>query len=226
MEVPSSTLPRGSLCGSTNGFRSKWTLSSMSGQIFHSVCLQEGAVTLHSLNPPHTVTYIPSRYWVPRNSLKVPGHSLSQPSTIPGVPSAKLQELTIFNPTTSSKETASLLTAESGPLADYIKLNFSALDEWWEESSQILYHPRDPYHRVDVLPSGRKIRIEVDGVVLADTTNEGGVMSLWETSFPGRWYLPRTSVRADPQKPHGRYVIGFAYKQAIIIECVNADHVY
>ena len=93
--------------------------------------------------------------------------------------------------------------AESGPLKDYIKLNFSALDEWWEESSQVLYHPKDPYHRVDVLPSGRKIRIEVDGVILADTTNEGAVMSLWETSFPGRWYLPRTSVRADSYKPHG-----------------------
>lgn len=173
----------------------------MSRHLIPIMCLQEGAVTLHSPKPPYIVTYSPSRYWVPRKSLKVPGHSLSEPSTIPGASSAKLYELTIFNPTTSNKETASLLMAENGPLAGYVKLNFSALDEWWEESSQILYHPRDPYHRVDVLPSGRKIKIEVDGVVLADTTNEGGVMSLWETSFPGRWYLPRTSVRAIPKKP-------------------------
>jgi uncharacterized protein (DUF427 family) len=52
----------------------------------------------------------------------------------------------------------------------------------------------DPFHRVDVLPSGRHVKIEIDGVVLADTGSEGGVMSLWETSFPGRWYLPRTAV--------------------------------
>ena len=53
----------------------------------------------------------------------------------------------------------------------------------------------DPFHRVDVLPSGRHVKIEIDGVVLADTGTEGGVMSLWETNFPGRWYLPRTAVR-------------------------------
>jgi hypothetical protein len=53
----------------------------------------------------------------------------------------------------------------------------------------------DPFHRVDILPSGRHVKIEIDGVVLADTGTEGGVMSLWETNFPGRWYLPRTAVR-------------------------------
>ena len=53
----------------------------------------------------------------------------------------------------------------------------------------------DPFHRVDVLPTGRHIKIEIDGVVLADTGSEGGVMSLWETNFPGRWYLPRSAVR-------------------------------
>ena len=52
----------------------------------------------------------------------------------------------------------------------------------------------DPFHRVDILPSGRHVKIEIDGVVLADTGAEGGVMSLWETNFPGRWYLPRTAV--------------------------------
>ena len=53
----------------------------------------------------------------------------------------------------------------------------------------------DPFHRVDVLPTGRHIKVEIDGVVLADTGSEGGVMSLWETGFPARWYLPRSAVR-------------------------------
>lgn len=79
-------------------------------------------------------------------------------------------------------------------LAGYVKIEFSKLDQWFEEQSQIIYHPRDPFHRVDVLPTSRHIRIEIDGVVLADTASEGGVMSLWETNLPARWYLPRTAV--------------------------------
>ena len=38
------------------------------------------------------------------------------------------------------------------------------------------------------------MKIELDSVVLADTGTEGGVMSLWETNLPARWYLPRSAV--------------------------------
>ena len=79
-------------------------------------------------------------------------------------------------------------------LAGYVKVDFNALDQWLEEKTQIMFHPRDPFHRVDVLPTGRHIKIEMNGVVLADTGSEGGVMSLWETDLPVRWYLPRTAV--------------------------------
>jgi uncharacterized protein (DUF427 family) len=79
-------------------------------------------------------------------------------------------------------------------LAGYVKIEFDALDQWLEEQSQIIFHPRDPYHRVDVLPTGRHIKIEKDGAVLADTGLEGGIMSLWETGLPPRWYLPRSAV--------------------------------
>lgn len=79
-------------------------------------------------------------------------------------------------------------------LAGYVKVEFNALDQWLEEQSQIIFHATDPFHRVDVLPTGRHIRIEIDGVVLADTGSEGGIISLWETNFPPRWYLPRTAI--------------------------------
>ncbi len=67
--------------------------------------------------------------------------------------------------------------------------------------SEVVYHPKDPFHRVDILPSGRRVKIEMDGTVLADTGSEGGVMSLWETNFPGRWYLPRSAVNWEFLKP-------------------------
>ena len=80
------------------------------------------------------------------------------------------------------------------PLAGMVKVNFKEVDEWFEEQARVLYHPKDPFHRVDCLPTGRHVKVEVDGVVVADTGKEGGVMSLRETGFPPRWYLPRTAV--------------------------------
>ena len=90
-------------------------------------------------------------------------------------------------------------------LAQYVKIEFNSLDQWLEEQSQIIYHPRDPFHRVDVLPTSRDIRIEINGVVLADTASEGGVMSLWETNFPARWYLPGTAVCAPSSHNRNAY---------------------
>lgn len=86
-------------------------------------------------------------------------------------------------------------------LAGYVKIEFRAVDAWYEEQSQLFYHPKDPFHRVDILPSSRHVKVSLGGKVLADTANEGGVLSLWETNFPGRWYLPPTSVKWEYLKP-------------------------
>jgi uncharacterized protein (DUF427 family) len=77
-------------------------------------------------------------------------------------------------------------------LAGYVELDFRAFDEWYEEDERIFGHPRDPFHRIDVLPSGRSVRIEVDGDVVADTT---GARLLFETSVYTRFYIPRADVR-------------------------------
>ena len=46
-------------------------------------------------------------------------------------------------------------------LRDAIRLDWNAMDAWFEEDEQVFTHPRDPYTRVDILPSSRHIRIEV-----------------------------------------------------------------
>ena len=56
----------------------------------------------------------------------------------------------------------------------------------------MIIHPRDPYTRVDILPTDRQIRVEIDGNIIAEC--QAGVMSLWETNLPVRWYLPKTAV--------------------------------
>src|SRR5690349_3130098 len=52
-------------------------------------------------------------------------------------------------------------------LEDHIAFRWNAMDSWFEEDDEIFVHPKSPYHRVDVLHSSRKVRVEVGGVVLA-----------------------------------------------------------
>jgi uncharacterized protein (DUF427 family) len=78
-------------------------------------------------------------------------------------------------------------------LRGHVRFEFGAFD-WFEEDEQIFTHPRDPGVRVDILPSSRHVRIEVDGVTVADSVRPH---LLFETGLPTRYYLPRVDVRMD-----------------------------
>jgi uncharacterized protein (DUF427 family) len=80
------------------------------------------------------------------------------------------------------------------PLAGYLSFYWEKLDEWWEEDERVYVHPRDPYHRVDVLRTSRRVQVSVNGRELADTTR---ALVLFESSLPPRWYLPREDVRPE-----------------------------
>lgn len=79
-------------------------------------------------------------------------------------------------------------------LRDLIRIDWNAMDGWFEEDEEVFTHPRDPYKRVDVLPTSRHVRVEVDGVVLAESST---AHILFETSLPPRWYIPKVDVRMD-----------------------------
>ena len=79
-------------------------------------------------------------------------------------------------------------------LAGYAVLDFGAFDGWYEEDELNVAHPRDPFHRVDVLPSSRRVRVELDGHVLAESSRP---TLLFETMLPARYYLPRDDIRAE-----------------------------
>jgi uncharacterized protein (DUF427 family) len=79
-----------------------------------------------------------------------------------------------------------------------IRLDWAAMDAWFEEDEQVFTHPRDPYTRVDILPSSRHVRIEVDGVTIAETSKP---TLLFETNLPVRYYLPKTHIRMDLLTP-------------------------
>ena len=79
-------------------------------------------------------------------------------------------------------------------LDGYVALAFDAFDEWWEEDVRNVGHPRDPFHRIDVLPSSRSVRLELDGQLLAESTR---AVLLFETLLPVRFYLPPEDVAAE-----------------------------
>ena len=83
-------------------------------------------------------------------------------------------------------------------LRDLVRLEWDAMSEWFEEDEIVYTHPRDPYTRVDILPSSRHVRVEIDGVMVADSRQP---RLLFETGLPTRYYLPMTDVRMDLLRP-------------------------
>jgi uncharacterized protein (DUF427 family) len=76
-------------------------------------------------------------------------------------------------------------------LKDTVRFDWEALDAWFEEDEQVFVHPRNPYARVDALRSTRTVRVELDGVLLAESSSP---VMVFETGLPTRYYLNRTDV--------------------------------
>ncbi len=79
-------------------------------------------------------------------------------------------------------------------LKGLIAFYWNRMDHWFEEDEEVFVHPRDPYHRVDVLTSDRQVRVSLDGVELASSSR---ALALFESNLPPRWYLPREDVSAS-----------------------------
>ena len=83
---------------------------------------------------------------------------------------------------------------EAGELYNHIRFEWDAMDAWFEEDEQVYTHARDPHTRIDVLASSRRVRVELEGIVLTDTTS---ARLLFETGLPPRCYVPAPHVRTD-----------------------------
>jgi uncharacterized protein (DUF427 family) len=83
-------------------------------------------------------------------------------------------------------------TFETGPFAGLAHVDWDAVDAWFEEDEEVFGgHPRSPYARVDAIRSSRHIRVELGGVVLAESASP---VLLFETGLPTRHYIQRTDV--------------------------------
>ncbi|HUB94604.1 MAG TPA: DUF427 domain-containing protein [Stellaceae bacterium] len=96
-------------------------------------------------------------------------------------------------------------------MTGYFAFAADKVDHWFEEDEEVFGHARDPYHRVDVRASTRRVRVRVAGEVIADTQH---AMFLFETGMPTRYYIPPADMRVEVLVPSRRRTVcpykGFA----------------
>lgn len=144
--------------------------------------------SLHiSSSPVPVLADFENRYYIPHKSVKNNGWKEDKDSS--------------SNFTILSQDSGPIAVLfNTGPLEGLVRFDFAAMDAWYEEDVEIYVHPRDPHVRVDVLPSTREVRVEIDGVEVAKSNN---VMMLFETGLPPRYYLPQTSVCGEEKRIDG-----------------------
>ena len=85
-------------------------------------------------------------------------------------------------------------SAQLEAIEGHLTFTWGAMDAWFEEDEQVYVHARNPYTRVDILPSSRRVEVLIGDVKVADSTS---ARFLFETGLPTRYYLPKTDVRME-----------------------------
>ena len=76
----------------------------------------------------------------------------------------------------------------------FVAVPWEAVDTWLEEGRELVHYPPNPYHRVDCRPTKRRLRVEVAGTALIDTTD---TVIVFETALEPRLYADPSLVRID-----------------------------
>ena len=110
-------------------------------------------------------------------------------------------------------------------LSGYRAFYWNAVDHWYEEDEEVFVHARDPFKRIDALRSSRHVRVEIDGVVLADTHRP---TLLFETGIDTRYYIPREDIELGLLRPSAKesgcpYKGTASYYSAVVGDRVAED---
>jgi uncharacterized protein (DUF427 family) len=111
---------------------------------------------------------------------------------------AELLTVQVPGGTTADRAARRYPDSPARQLRDAIRFEWDAMSEWLEEDEPVYTHPRDPHTRVDILASSRHVRVEIDGVTVADSHSP---RILFETGLPPRYYLPLADIRTDLLRP-------------------------
>ncbi len=75
---------------------------------------------------------------------------------------------------------------------------WTAMDAFFEEDERILGHAADPYHRIDIRQTSRRLVVREGDRVVVDTRRP---LVLYESGFAPRWYVPRGEIDAAALVP-------------------------
>jgi len=147
------------------------------------------------------VPYYPV-YYIPATDVRaelIPADGSPEAGPRPGFGAAEVFNVKVA---TATAEAAARRYADSAAaeIRDCVRFEWRAMSEWLEEDEPVYVHARSPYTRVDILASSRHVRVEVDGVTVADSRSP---RILFETGLPPRYYLPLTDIRTDLLQPSG-----------------------
>ncbi len=84
----------------------------------------------------------------------------------------------------SARAPGAALRYEDSPIEELrgtVRLQWDAMEAWFEEDEEVYTHARDPYTRIDILASSRRMRVLLDGLEIADSSSP---RLLFETGFP------------------------------------------
>src|SRR5690242_5462984 len=97
---------------------------------------------------------------------------------------------------------------EDGLAEGLVGVRWDAVDRWLEEEEEVIVHPRDPYHRLELRDTSRHVEVALSGETLAVSS---APVALFETSLPPRWYLAAEDITTElTVNPSARS--GCAYK--------------
>jgi len=82
----------------------------------------------------------------------------------------------------------------------HVSVAWASVDAWYEEDVHLAFqrYPKNPYHRIDCLPTSRRLIVEVGDVVLVDTVE---TLAVFETALLPRLYVSKALVRMDELTP-------------------------
>jgi uncharacterized protein (DUF427 family) len=84
---------------------------------------------------------------------------------------------------------------DSAPwLKGYVAVYWTRMDRWLDEDEETVGHLPDPFHRVDIRATSRRVRVLAGDTVIADTTR---ALLLSETGLPNRYYLPAADITGE-----------------------------
>jgi uncharacterized protein (DUF427 family) len=83
------------------------------------------------------------------------------------------------------------LPAYASELQGRVAFAWRAMDAFYEENERIVGHAADPYHRIDIRQTSRKLVVTHADLIIAEST---GPLVLYESGFAPRWYVPREDI--------------------------------